>query len=266
MAFRHIIVNAAPPWLQGYVGSRLLYTCGLILDECAEFVTQGVQARMPGIGTPTALPYVGRDRKIIRGFDEDDDGYAARLPLWLDVDHHKTRGNPYALITQLKGYLAPFECRIRTVDNNGTWFTEEANGTRSVDLAEGNWDWDGSTDWSRFWVIIYPAGTPAVWSIGDDVGDPTLWGDCTVGNPTYTVGTTATVNQVQTIRQIVTDWKPAGTVCPNIIIAFDQASFDPTLPPGDPLLPGGDWGTHGDGLSTRGRARLTTARYWKGSL
>ncbi len=264
MAFRHIITNVAPPWLQGYVGSRILYTCGLIFDEIAEFVTQGMQARMPGIGTPTALPYVGRDRKIVRGFDETDDNYAARLPLWLDVDHHKTRGSPYALITQLKGYLAPHELRIRTVDNNGTWFSEDEDGTRYENLAEGNWDWDGGTDWSRFWVILYPQAS--LWTeTVEMVGDPALWGGA-VGAPVYTVGTTATLNQVQTIRQIVAEWHPAGTTCVNIIIAFDDASFDPTLPPGDPLLPAGDWGTHGDGLATRGRSRLTTARYWRGTV
>ena len=137
-----------------------------------------------------------------------------------------------------------------------------ADGTRSVAINKANWDWDSDpyalVRWSRFWVVIYPNG---LWSPGPN------WGDAgfVYGTPGQTWGTTATTDQVASVQAIVSDWKPAGTRCVNIIVAFDNASFDPATARDGSGLPDGTWGRWGKyvgGVAVP--ARLATARYWDG--
>lgn len=262
MSFREIYRRLTPKWQHDdEEGAPLLYSIGLLLDACQRHYRLALLARYPGpaqtkegtVYAPAdALQYIARDRRIERGRGETSQAFAARLNTWLD--DHKTRGNPYALMRQLRAYLG-VAVRIRTVDNSGNWYTIEADGT--LDLASVTagtafgWDWDGqAAQWSRFWAIIYPTAAGEPWSEGPAWGDPGLvW-----GTPGATWGTTATVGEVEAVRRIVRDWKPAGTRCEHIIIAFDDASFDPTGPTD---LPTGDWGSAAN--------RLATARYWRGT-
>jgi hypothetical protein len=228
-----------------------------MLSLAIERVRLGWLARFPTHAPSDALPLMSRDRKIVRGFSESETTFRARL-IAAPTDH-RTRGNPWALMKQIRAYLGT-DLMVRTVDNRGNWYTIEADGTQSTpELDAGNFDWDGdAAKWSRFWVILYPPST--LWT-------RLQWGDVPLpwGNASYTWGSTATPEQVRSIRNIVKDWKPAGTRCVNVIIAFDAASFDPTDPPGAPL-PDGTWDLHGDrATGTRGRSRLSTALYWKGT-
>lgn len=263
MRLRDFIREISPPWLRRFWGERFLYAPGLMADAVAEWARQGMRARFPQVGTPTALGAIGRDRKIIRGFAETDAAYAARLLLWLDS--WRVAGNPIALLEQLAGYLAPYAVRLRTVSNKGTWFTRHPDGSIEIHAKQGNWDWDGRPDWwSRFWVIIYPLAT-GVFVEHPPWNDPALWGGTWGSSTNTTWGCSATVEQVAAIRQIVREWKPAGTRCKNIIVAFDDASFEPTDPPGAPL-PDGLWGRN---AKVSGGAyvpsRLRSARYWRGT-
>jgi hypothetical protein len=202
---------------------------------------------------------MGHDRRIPRGIGETSQAYAARLLRWLD--DWKTAGNPFALMAQLAAYCGPLVA-LRTVDVRGNWFSRAADGSQSVVLNAANWDWDNAPDalvrWSRFWVIVYPNG---LWTTGRNWGDAGAnWGDAGV-----TWGTSATLGEVQTVRSIVKDWKPGGTKCSNIIIAFDNASFDPTHPRDGSGLPDGTWGHWSlHGTPARLPSRLATARYWDG--
>lgn len=256
--FRDSLLRIAGPFLQDATSQQILYPLGTILDAGAEFVTEGLLARFPGLGTPTALPYHGRDRKIVRGFAESDPAYANRLVGWLDS--HRTRGNPYALMRQLQGYCSPQIPRIRTVNNAGFFHTLNIDGSTSYQRTSGLWNWDGNTAaWARFWVIIYSTAS-GPWATSPAWGSGNNW-----GNPGQTWGTTATSDQVAAVRAIISDWKPAGTRCNNIIIAFDDASFDPAGSPG-PGYPGGTWG--GPAVVTNGQyvaSRLSSARYWDGT-
>lgn len=169
-----------------------------------------------------------------------------RLKAWLD--DRKTAGNPYTLMQRLAEYLGDGPW-FRTVDNSGNWYERAADGTRSALLRQANWDWDGdAAAWARFWVIVYDfRAAESTWGSG-------TWGD---GG---TWGSTASSDEVATLKAIANDWKPAGTTCVNIIVALDDASFDPTAPE-----PDGTWGHWSENSGgTQVATRLGTARYLDG--
>ena len=254
-----------PRWLVGQGDGQLVgYALDTVKDAFVERLRLGLLARFPQqdpYGTPApddALAAIGRDRRMVRGINESSASYAARLLLWLDT--WNTAGNPITLMKQLAAYCGPLP-NFRTVDVKGNWYSLTA-GVPSVSLNQANWDWDGNplalTYWSRFWVIIYPNG---LWTQGPNWGDPgAQW-----GTPERTWGSTATVDQVQTIQGLVRDWKPAGTTCVNIILAFDNTSFNPATARDGAGLPNGTWGHWSTTVNgQRVPSRLSTARYWDG--
>jgi hypothetical protein len=269
LQLRDLIARITPPWLRPNTtkptrGFRVLYAIGMIADGMVEAATQALQARMPGEGTPTALPYLARDRRIRRGWAETDAAFAVRLTGYRR--DWRVAGNPFALMRQVQGYLSPLPARMAVVNTHGTWYTLEADGvTWSVDRAQGNWDWDSTTGgdpamWARFWLIIYsPAGVPfdrdGTWDDGE------VWGDATDS----TWGSNATPTQVADIRQIVKTWKSAHEICANIVIVFDDNddAFEPAgaAPPN----PDGTWGNDSiNDAGTQVPARSADAIYWDG--
>lgn len=242
-------------------GESLLIGASLdvVKDGYFEVWRQSLLARFPETAPPDGLAQMGRDRRVIRGINESSESYAQRLLRWLD--DRQTAGNAFALMQKLAEYTGPL-CSFRTVDARGNWYSRSADGTLSLHLKEANWDWDGlpvGKRWARFWVIIYPNG---LWTEGPGWGDddaPT-WGDAGT-----TWGSTATPEQVATIRFLIRDWKPDGTRCVNVIVAFDPTSFDPTAALHAPGMPDGLWGSWSknvDGVQVP--ARLSSARYWDG--
>jgi hypothetical protein len=255
--FTSAFYKLAPSWLTSGAGEKVLASLMLVADDFSARAKLGLLARFPQYAPDDALPALGRDRRILRGIGEPAAAYAERLTRALD--DLPTRGNPFALLRQLRAYLQA-DCVVRTVDRRGNWFTIDANGVESTVMDAANWDWDGGagSSWSRFWVIIYPEGGTNPWAPAGSIGDPTLYGNGDVGNAGYTVGTTATRDQVAAVRAIIRDWKPAGTVCEWIIIAFDAATFTPA----GATDPNGEWGSWGN--STGSPIRLSSARYWEG--
>jgi hypothetical protein len=259
--FRRAFYKLAPSWLTSGEGEAALYSLGLMMDTMAERYHDGLHVRYPDHAPDDALSRIGRDRKILRGINEPAASYAARLKL--SLDYHKVRGNPFALLEQVRAYCQA-DVRVRTVDRRGNWFTIDTDGARSVLINQANWDWDGApvAEWARFWLIIYPTAAGLPWAVADDWGDAALWGAGVWGTAAKTIGTTATANQVAGVRSIVRDGKPAGTTCEWIIVAFDDASFDPADPAVDPS---GDWGGWSiNNAGTQEPVRLDTARYWRG--
>ena len=259
--FRRIFYKLAPSWLTTEDGEKVLFSLGLMMDAFAERARQGALANMPSYCPEDALAPIGRERRIIRGINESAETYAERLLPWLD--DHAVRGNAWKMMDQLRGYCG-VDMMIRTVDVRGNWYTRAANGSLSYLLDQANWNWDGAaaSQWSRFWVVIYPSAS--LWTVGPTWGAAALWGGAW-GTAGYTWGSTATPDDVQSIRSIVREWKPAGTRCVNIILAFDAASFAPTGAPGAPL-PDGAWGKAAKASGGAYVAsRLSTARYWSTS-
>jgi hypothetical protein len=254
--FRAIRKFLAPSWLTTGEGELVGYALDLLKDAFVERVRLGLLARFPQNGpngetAPTdALTAIGRDRRIIQGITETSAAYAVRLIRWLD--DHRSKGTAFTMMRQLAGY-----CRggfsFRIYDNRGNCYSRSVSGVETYNAAT-DWDWDGDTDrWSRFWVVIYPTSewtaTSHEYADGSQFGKTIQWG---VSIPR---------EEVANVRAIVRDWKPAGTRCVNIIVAFDPASFDPAAPE-----PDGTWGaaykfSGGNAVSSR----LSTARYLRGS-
>jgi hypothetical protein len=257
--FRLTRALVAPRWLTTGDGELVGYSLDLMKDAFVERLRLGLLAKLPETAPTDAAIAMGRDRRLVKGISETQPQYAARLVKWLD--DRKRVGNPYALLQKLAEYLGPLP-KLRTVDNRGNWYTRDPDGTESAVLNEGNWDWDGHAErWSRFWVVIYPNGlwTESAYDWGDAAGPN--WGE----DPSTTWGSTAPTEHVQSVRHIVNDWKPAGTRCVNIVIAFDPDSFDPTAEVDDPGMPNGLWGGWSKNVGgVQVPARLSTARYWDG--
>lgn len=259
--FRDIAFALSPSRLRTYWASRMVYAfIGLPLDMIAQAAKEAALTRFPAHCPPDALPNHGRDRGIRRGPLEGTDGFIMRLLQWRSIWYGSGVGRP--MLDELAAYLTPAKVRMRIWTEVGVIYTREADGTFSIDrLTPGLWNWDGRYPslFSRFWVVIYSvAGVP--WSRDGTWGDGELWGD---NAATATWGSTATLEQVQSIRAIVEDRKPGQSVCKNIVVSFDDAAFVPgdTSPP----LPDGSWGHWGKNVGgVQVPARDARAIYWDG--
>lgn len=261
LQFRSVIRRILPPWFSKAFGyaERLWYVFGLILDQLMEWAHEGAAARLPGQGTDTALPYIGRDRRIRRGFAETVVSFAARLVRWRD--DWKLAGGTAAVLSQLRGFLTPHAPVARYVHRtDGTiasYLTHNADGTFTYTIADpANWNWDGQlTQWSRFWIVLYPP--PALWTDDGTWGNDADWGD---GG---TWGTSATTEEVETVRALCAEWKSAGSKCVEIIIAFSSGDFEPS--DASPPNPDGNWQYFSKNVAgVQVPARLPNAAYWPG--
>lgn len=221
IAFRDRLPELArAPWLQRYWLYRLLYAFALHVDALWDWVVLGMLARYPTHAPPDALPVLGRERGIRRGFAESLDAYAARLLRWLP--DRKIKGSPYALMEQLAGYFTGYSVRIRVVNAAGSWYTRLSDGTYEwYSASPSNWDWDGDTaSWSRYWIILYVP--TALWSPEGLWSNPGTFGDGGVW------GSSMAYEQGQAVKAIVRDWNPPHARCEDIIITWDATSFAPT--------------------------------------
>lgn len=258
--FFEVFQKLVPPWLSADDGGKVLASLALMKDDFVARAKLGLLARFPAFAPDDdALASMGRNRKILRGINEPAAAYAARLVR--SLDDLQRCGNPFAMLEQLQAYLqAP--CVVRTVDRRGNWYSIAADGTKTSSIGTGNWTWDtipSTPFFGRFWVVIYPAGGTKPWAPSGKIGDAHLWGTGKIGVAGATIGTTATSDQVASVRSIVRDWKPAGTTCEWIIIAFDAATFSPA----GSTDPAGGWAHWSDGAGHP--VRLASARYWRGA-
>lgn len=249
MNMRGLFKFLAPKWLYSGEGELTLYSLSAIADLWLERARLGLMARFPAYSPYDGLSALGRDRKITRGLNEPSESYIIRLKAWLTT--HKNNGSPFALMDQIRSFLQR-DLVVRIVDQRGNWYWIEADGSLHYQLQAGLWDWDSvsTTNWSRFWIIIYPASvTPALWEATGVYGTVQKYGDGHVW------GLTATHDEMVGLRTIVREWKPIFAKCEWIICAFDNASFAP----GTTL--DGLWVNYSKGSSPRSAARLATARY-----
>ena len=238
-----------PDWLKSGEGELTLYSLSAVVDAWLERARLGLVARFPDYSPEDGLAALGRDRKITRGLNEPAASYIIRLKAWLTT--HKINGSPFALLDQIRSFLQR-DLLVRIVDQRGNWYWIETDGTLHYQLQAGMWNWDSATttNWSRFWVIVYPASvTPTLWTSYN-------WGSQQYGTD-HVWGLSATPDEMVGLRTIVREWKPIFAKCEWIICAFDNASF----PPGTAL--DGLWSNYSKGSSPRSSARLATARYIK---
>lgn len=253
---------ASPPWLRGPIGSRLMYALKMPLNAIYAWCEQGIKARFPLVGTPTALGAIGRDRGLRRGPNESAQAFATRCLTWLDAWKHA--GSSYALLDQLAGFFAPNPPLMRVVASNGTsaiWHTRFPDGTRSLHVETPTnfvWDGIGYPMRARIFVIVY-TGSGNPYDLGGQWGNGTRkWGD---GG---TIGTSALPIDSDGFVGVVNDWTAAHVLNVWAIFAFDFNSFNPTTPANTPGMPDGTWGAwHKVVVGVSEPSRLATARYWE---
>lgn len=237
---RDALFATVPRWLSGFFGSRLFFAINGQLDPMGDGLVAAIKLRKPGLYSPSTLPMIGRDRRITRTPSETDDAFAARCRQWRQINAR--RGNPFALMEQVQGQLAPDAVRLAVVSNNGNRLELAADGTPSI-VGATAWDWDGDADkWSRVWLLIYDSD----WLSDGTWGDAGNWGD----DPTATIGSDATLIEVARVRDIVNEWGAAHARVVHIVIVLDETAWEAAQPDGD-------W----DGYSNRN----ADVAYWKGT-
>lgn len=177
------LLDVMPPWLRRTRGGKLVRAFGIVLDALADRVTDGVVARFPSELQDDALPYIGRDRRIVRGLNEPAATYAARLRRWWT--DHKTRGNPIAMLRQLEAYYATAPKQIDLVYETGTRYTLDpttldADGLGTI--TKDSIEWREGSDpakWAQAWIFIRFPSAPTV-----------------------------TYDEAQSVIAIVRDWSP----------------------------------------------------------
>lgn len=213
--FQQYAAELSPTVLQGEVGQRFVAgTLGLFFDLLAERVVQSVRARlMNSADQPLdAVALLAEERMSPRYPADTDATHLTRVrSAW---DRWAQAGSEAALVAELAAY-----------------------GVQASITLDSDWNWDGTAYWSRFWVII----DVHLWSYPPDLGDPGL-----VLDGTWTLGSTATPEEVDTVRRIVRRWKPAHMICSHIAVVFDGAGWSPD----------GTWGLP--------QNRSQAACYWPG--
>lgn len=256
MTIRDSIAAIVPEWLDGFVAKRLMWSIGLVLDADWTLTEEGIKARMPGVGTPEALPYIGADRLIDKGPAESNESYAARLSSAFDT--WRGAGNPYKLLEQLRSYFLPSPPALRVVSDNSIWHEIDptTGDVTRTKVSPRNWVWDpfaaDLTDtprWHRGWVIIDSSNGPwSQWMLGEP--------GVTLGDG-HTLGSTATVDEVASVQRIVRRWKPQHVHAMHVIVTFDPTLFRTINAPGSPM-PSGDYDQYDN--------RAPDAAYWEGAI
>ena len=271
--FRGAVKALSPVWLQEGDGEKYMYAPGQGLDAVQEKFVQAVHAWMPGRGTPTALPAIGSDRLIRQGLTEPVESYARRLQL--AFESWQRAGSPWAVLSQVLGYLLAVTPAARTVSSSYTstgavsrtiWNLYAAgqnpdypptHGLNSV----GEWDWDslsptsGSWGWWR-WYLVIEAVAPNDWT-----APAPKWGATGVkwGGYSGSWGTTSSSLVGKSIKMLIAQW--GSSVCDWVVISFDATAFRPgaaTMPDGYY----GRWSKLVGGVYVRSRS--ASGRYFKG--
>jgi hypothetical protein len=217
--YRQYAEELSPTVLLGTWGARFVVgSIGLMADLIAQRAREARKASLlTAESIPTdALPLKGYERLSPRYPADTDATYKARLiDSW---ERWKQGGSEQGMIAELEAY-----------------------GLTDISIVlDSEWDWDGEEYWSRFWVVIK----------GHAWTGPRLIGDAgSMLDGTWTLGSSATPEEVNAVRSIVRRWKPGHMICSYIIPVLNEATWDAEQP---------------DGTWARNYNRSTAACYWPG--
>lgn len=274
---RDVIKQISPPFLCSGTNERYMYLLGLHSDGLIDKMNQAMRARIPGLGTPSALGYIGLDRVIQQGPVETNDSFASRLTKAYDAWHYA--GNRRATMQQAYIYMQQFITAqagqipvIVTVNSDGTnavWDTFYSSSDINLPpshqrVTTTNWDWDGLGRWWWAWLIFFLTNTSDL-QVGRNWGDGT-WGD---GDGSW--GLNQAPEVFSPLRSLIRLWKSQVTFYPFFILSwtpgvggvgdlFSPNSIEGT---GNPDGTWGRWSKVVDGI--RVKARDETCRYIDGT-
>lgn len=248
------VLAKIPVWMTRSVGFRFLGAMIFLADMGIEVLLQGLYARFPTLGTPTALTLIGRSRGMIRGVSESDASFGARLLLWLD--RWRVAGTQLAIARAIQEYAANGAI-VKVVNRAGVMTTLAANGSSSVNYSSG-WNWDGVSNperagfWSECWIIVY---TPPWAQFGAWPAGPSPLGALNMPAVDHAA-----------IKMLLSQWKSAHTFIRCVILTYDASLFDPSNPAKMPNGKFGQWSYPCSGnapkvISDRYTAPFNACRY-----
>lgn len=162
--FQNDVNSISPPWLLRPVGRAIVRGMAKAFDDLSERLGGSIALRFPSASRPEALTKLGVDRVIIRGPSEPSSAFATRLQTWWES--HQTRGNAYALLSQLNAYLVGLldaQAQVTEYANNGRahYVLNTATGGIFRFATVSTSFRDSTSNWSRF-VIAYELGADSV--------------------------------------------------------------------------------------------------------
>lgn len=268
---RGSVVSLVPNWLSNRIGLNrgftLLWVIALMGDVMMQVLFEGLNAAFPGLGTDTALPYIGQSRGLPQWPSESNADYVIRLRNWLTIWEQAGRSEQMGLQIQALLGTSPI---VRIVDRSGNWVIIHADGSTTL-TTDTNWDWDSISNpervdwWSDIWIII----TPSPYGTYTDLSDAdwiSAWGT-TDG---YGFGQKVPRAFVDAMNQIISNWKGAhiyvqAVIWDNTTVLFVPGNLSVS---GNPDGTWGNWGWN-DGIpnqiripSRTNEAFGQTVRYW----
>jgi hypothetical protein len=273
---RNALNSIVPTWLSNRVGLnsgfKVLYTIAVIGDCYLEGVWEGFQAAL-GIGTATALPYLGQARGLLQGPGESDTNFRGRLQNYLST--WEDAGKTELLLQTLQVYLtgqgtlgAGVLPTVTHITRQGYWTTLNPDGTFTRTLTLTPWDWDealGADDgsghysgatvatwWADFWIAISPPSAGPIFPIYSGTDDPDWianFGPLAVTGMAFKIPLATAFG----ILSLINLWKGAHAYCRAVI--WPDAPFSPTTLDGT----WGGWSKDVSGVQTPGRN--TTYRF-----
>lgn len=255
-SLRATLSRYTPTWLANAPGLRrlfsILYAIALVGDELRQVAIEGQFAAYPGVGTPTANPYLAQSRGLIQGPNEPNATFAKRAIAFRAI--WKQAGSAQAVAGQIQAFLvgtgslgAGVYPVVVVVDRAG--HATIANADTSISETAIGWDWDelgGWVDgegyhtpaelggwWSDLWIVIqdpfthYANFSDPAWIAAWNSGDQTI----------DSLTPQAVVSGVETIAQALKGahcylraiaWAPitgAVTGSPPELVGFDPTGY-----------------------------------------
>ena len=268
VTFRDSMPSMLPPWLQGDVGGKYVFSIAIMLDANMQRLYEGIRAHMPGVGTATALGYIGQDRLLPRGPYESDAQYAGRLSV--TFASYRQAGKPSGVLAAIAPLFEPGYRGTRWVVNAvSQWYWIDASGAETWAMfpSLAVWNFDGASwAWWHTWIVLGvhapPAGSGTMaWTITPrTVGDGTK-----VGDAGKTLGGLDSLGseRVAWLQAVIAQWKAKHASVQWIIVAPDASLYQP----GGVLPTGKEYGNGSEDAITHIYApcRQPTCRYIYGA-
>lgn len=237
--FRRMWPFLTPGWRHTGDGGPELFSLTLLIDAFVQRMRSGLEMRLPSRAGTAANVLTAGDRGILRGRDESEADFIARLLAWRTPRTHLVRGNAYEALRQIWHYWGGI--MASTIDAHGLTHSIDISGNTSRGTT-GGWttgtgtpgdeyitEWDGAladVDWARFWVVLQPPASMGI-AAQPSLGDPELWGG-SLGLPGHTLGqqgvTPADVLAMRTLFQDL-NWHPGHTIPEWLILVFEGESL-----------------------------------------
>lgn len=241
------ILRAVPRWLTRVRAARLLQGIGDFFDAESVKADEAVRARFPRAEVPSALPYIGRERRIRRGPGETGATYASRLLRWWDA--HRARGSAYEMLRQLRDFwrASPEVEEIHVVAHSGRrhWVDMADADTFTRDSVA--WLPGPIDEWAHVWVFLYTDGPPDTAStLVTHAGDilVTHLGDDLVAITDLSGGGALAEEEAELYRAVPREWSAGHIPYVTVVLRWGDGwllGYPPGIELGDPgLVLGGD--------------------------